>query len=106
MTLHYFTHDERQMDMVAKEMKHESYSNETSIARNYWYWELPTEFAANMWAIDWMNNNQAEMFELYELCVKYLDLIFADTDILCQLNDWQEDVRNGDIYPLCINEED
>ena len=101
MTLHYFSADERAADIVKKEIT----ISDGTIDTDYWYWELPTEFAANLWAIDYMNAHPEEMYELYELCAHYLQLIFNDDNILHQLADWQADVEDGIIYPLCIEEE-
>ena len=37
------------------------------------YWELPTEFAANMWVIDFVNNHIAAVEELCRIYLKYYD---------------------------------
>lgn len=102
MTLHYFSDDLRANDIAAKECKLADGTIETS----YWYWELPTEFAANEWAINWMNDNEDLFQDLYYLCMRHLEQIFNNENILQQLVDWQEGTKNGEYAPLCINEED
>lgn len=42
-----------------------------SYKRMSYYWELPIEFAANMWAVDFINNNIAaveELCNMWEVC--------------------------------------
>jgi len=42
---------------------------------DYWYWELPTEFSANMWAINYINTHKDDVNDLITLCNKYLSII-------------------------------
>lgn len=103
MTLHQFSDEVRDGDSAAKENR----VSDGTIDTDYWYWELPTEFAANMWAINWMNENPDLMAELYEICMDRLAVIFDDPDIIQQLEDWKDDIASGiEYYELVINEED
>lgn len=103
MTLHYFSEEAKESDKVAKENR----LSDSTIDTDYWYWELPTEFAANMWAINWMNENQELMAELYDFCMERLYAIFSDENILKQIEDWKYDIENGeDYYELMIEEDD
>lgn len=102
MTLHYFKDEDREQDKAAKE----SHASDKTIETNYWYWELPTEFAANMWALEWINNNIEDLRALHELCSKGLDSIYDDADVLQQILDWQAEViETGERTPLIISEE-
>lgn len=102
MTMPAFSREEKDNDIAAKENN----KSESSIETDYWYWELPTEFAANMWAINWINNNSVLAQELYDLCMNYLSEIFNNGDILNQLEDWVDCVKAGYYHPLYIEEED
>ncbi len=103
MTLHHFSNEIYNQDIAAKQSR----ISDGTIDTDYWYWELPTEFAANMWAITWMNENPDLMAELYELCMSHLYDIFNNESILEQLADWKYDMENGeDYYELVIEEDD
>ena len=102
MTLHYFTKEETDKDKAAKVANW----GKTGIEAHYVYWELPTEFAANMWAINWINTHIDELRELHEICSEGLDAIMSDPYIVEQLMDWQEEVMNGNTeLPFIIAEE-
>lgn len=101
MTLPAFSDNEKSGDIIAKQIT----ISEHTIESNYWYWELPTEFAANIWAINWINNNPILAEELYNICMEYLSKIFEDIEILSQLRDWTEELFEGNYSPLCIVEE-
>ena len=102
MTIHYFDQIDLENDAVAKDNR----LSDGTIDTNYWYWELPIEIAANMWAINWMNEHPAETQELYELCAESFEKIMSDEDILEQITDWQTAVESGEYEPLYIYEED
>ena len=103
MTLHYFSDEEINKDTVAKENR----LSDRTIDTDYWYWELPIEFDANMWAINFINKNPDWMISLNRLCQGYLYQIFNDENILEQLADWKYDMENGeDYYELVIEEDD
>ena len=101
MTLHYFEQSKFDADIAAKNIR----AGEHGIETNYWYWELPTEFAANMWAIDWMNEHPQEAEELGALCEEWMVKIFDDTDVKERLAQWQDDMKSGVYVPLCLEDE-
>ena len=103
MTLPNFTEEEHQQDIYNKNSRVSNCDIET----NYWYWELPTEFAANMWAINWVNSHIDEFCELNDIFNNWLELIYADEDITGQMYEWKALVEDGE-YPgeLFIYEED
>lgn len=106
MTLHQFNEADINLDYAAKQVKADA-TNGIDITTNYWYWELPTEFAANMWAIEWIENHPVELQELHNLCEEHCDRIFSDTEILVQVMEWRLNMEfGGEYYPLIINEED
>lgn len=71
----------------------------------YHYWELSTEFAANMWAIEWINSHPIELLELHKLCEEYCNKIFSNNDILAQIMLWRLNMEFGGKYaPLSIKE--
>ena len=99
----YFTEEERKTDKVAKN----NYTGTRSIETNYWYWELPTEFAANMCAINWVNTHIDELRDLHNLCSEWLDKIYDDANIFQQIMDWQDEIMETKEYkPLIIYEEE
>ena len=98
MTMHYFDKNAWDNDTAAKE----NVEGDGSIEVDYWYWELPLEFAANMWAIDWANSHPDEVEELTRLCFKWLRRIGNDPDIMQEIYDWLEDVKEGIKVPLCL----
>ena len=78
-----------------------------TINSHYHYWELDTEFAANMWVIEWVKNHPAELQELRNLCEEYCNEIFSNTEVMVQIIEWQLNIEfGGEYYPLTINEED
>ena len=102
-TLPSFTQDELDKDIFAKR----AHYHDGTIETNYWYWELDTEFSANMWAIEWMNTHFEELCDLNDLCAEWLEKIYSDPDIVRQIMEWQEEIVNGNEYiPLCISEEE
>ena len=90
-----FTEEEIDLNTSAKE----------AITNSFDYWLLPIEFSATMWAIDWVNTHQQEYEELQCIFASFFDLIYNDTDILTQINNWMDDVREGIIEDLFIIEE-
>lgn len=103
MTLPNFSADELEEEKVRKEIR--ALEN-SSIDINYWYWELPTELAANVWTINFINNNIELVEELQDLCKSHIEKILSDNNILQQLFDWQYDMMNGEDYRELIIEED
>lgn len=101
MTMHYFDKNAWDNDTAAKE----NVEGDGSIGIDYWYWELPIEFAANMWAINWANSHSKELKELTILCFKWLNIIGNDEDIMQAIADWQDDVKEGIMVPLCLEED-
>ena len=103
MTLHYFTEEEKEKDKAAKVQNR----GKTGIDAHYDYWELPTEFAANMWAINWLNTHYEELCDLHEVCRLGLNAIFDDQDIVEQIMVWQDAVSEGYTdMPFIISEDD
>lgn len=103
MTFHNFSEEARDTDRVAKE----NCTLNSSIETDYWYWELPTEFAANMWAIDWTNEHPTWVDELTKFCTKRMLEIIDNENILAQLTDYVYDIQHGEgPFPLYIEEED
>lgn len=47
-----------------------------------WYWHMPHEFAANIWAINFINNHFDKVCELEEIVESNLDKIYADDEIV------------------------
>lgn len=105
MTMSNFTEKEWNRDNNAKYKKHKN-TKASGIALNYWYWELPTEFAANLWAINFLNDHLDWAIELIDLCCKHLTKIFNDENIMEQLEDWMDDAENGIDEPLVIIEDE
>lgn len=105
MTMSNFTQKEWNRDNKAKYKKHKN-TDVTGIDLNYWYWELPIEFAANMWAINFLNEHFDWATELTELCYYHMAKIFNDENIMEQLNDWIDETADGSDEPLVIIEED
>lgn len=70
------------------------------------YWELPTEFAANVWAINWANAHNDEFNELHSLFGHFFNRIYNDSSVVAQIEDWMDDVAAGEDVDLCIEEED
>lgn len=102
MTLSNFSNNEAEQDSYAKSMN----VSDGSIDSQYWYWELPTEFAANMWAINWANTHPQEFEELRLLCKDYVMAIAEDANTMEQIDEWVEEIRSGNYIPLYIYEED
>lgn len=103
MTLHCFSKEIRETDRVAKE----NCISDGTISTNYWYWELPTEFAANMWAIDWANSHPDEVVELTTFCKNRIIEIVDDENVLAQLTDYVYDMQHGEgPFPLYIEEDE
>ncbi len=99
-TLPLFNQEEKDKDIFAKNTRY----HDGTIETNYWYWELPTEFAANMWAIEWINTHYKELCELSDLCAEGLEKIYDDPEILRQILDWKEEIAKGGEYiPLYIS---
>ena len=103
VTMSSFTEKEYEED---EQIKRNMVIPHSTIDSNYWYWELPIEFAANMWAINWANEHFNEVTELSALCDEYLSRIENDENVMEQLNDWLEEVAEGEYTPLYIYEED
>lgn len=104
MTLAAFDKIELDMDFLAIFAK--DCQKSASIETNYWYWELPTEFAANMWAINWINAHSNEMKELEEIFNRNLTKIYEDEDIIGQVYEWLAEVEDGEeVNELTIEED-
>lgn len=103
MTIPYFSTDE--FEEYEASLKAHPPSRE--IENSYWYWELPLEFSANMWAINWANNYMEEFQRLHHLCKYYINKIFDCQYIVDQIQQWMEDVQNGEwTGHIWIEEED
>ena len=96
VTLPNFSEEEHNLDICAKEV----------ITDNVTYWELPTEFAANVWAINWANSHVDEFNELHSLFGHFFNCIYSDSSVVAQIEDWMDDVAAGEDVDLCIEEED
>ena len=101
-TIHFFSNEEFESDFAAKENR----ISDGTIDTDYWYWELPIELAANMWAINWINEHPIEVKELYKLCVDHINQIMNDENVLEQVDDWRAKVKAGEYESLSIYEED
>ena len=101
MTMHHMPQEVWEADTAAKESK----EGDGSIDTNYWYWELPIEFAANMWAIEWANTHVEAVKELTKICFSWLEKIFNDEDVLEAIADWEANVEEGNLIPLCLEED-
>lgn len=106
MTIHQLDEDVVMFERVAKQLRAETVEDAT-YDLHCWYWELETEFSANMWAIEWIENHPAEFEELNRLCEEYGVQIFNNTEIMTQVIMWQLAMQFGEeYYPLTINEEE
>ena len=63
MTYRYFNDNEQVLYRLAKEFDH----GEDQFTWLYRYWSIPDEFAANMWAINFVNNHIDAVEELCEI---------------------------------------
>lgn len=103
MTIPYFSTDE--FEEYEASLKVRPASRE--IENSYWYWELPLEFSANMWAINWANNHMEEFQRLHYLCKYHINKIFNCQYIIDQIQQWMYDVQNGEwVGHIWIEEED
>lgn len=96
MTLSNFTEEEMLLDSIFKDDTHDSFE----------YWDLPVELAANVWAIKWVETHKEEYQALYNLFATGLRAIYDDKDVMEQINDWMDDVMDGDDSDLIIVEDD
>lgn len=102
---HYLTMPNFSSDEILTEQKQKARTKKKpSIKTNYWYWELPMEFSANLWAIQFINRHIEWIKELTSLCNDFLKKIYEDENIMEQINDWVEDVKMGIDVPLIIDE--
>ena len=105
LTMPNFTAKEIASDDKAKDKQtRRNKGKSVTIDVNYWYWELPIEFAANLWMINFINAHKDWVIDLYNLCEKHLTAIFNDDDINEQLQDWLADAADGIDEPLVIIE--
>lgn len=103
ITLHYFNEEVRASNIAEKN----DHIHDDTIETNYWYWELPTEFAANMWAIEWVNEHPFWAAELTGFCKNRVIEMLDDENILTQLTDYVYDIQHGEgSFPLYIIEEE
>lgn len=101
MTLAAFDDVEMEKEFIAKDCR-----KPASIETNYWYWELPTEFAANSWAINWANTHPEEIKELEEIFERNLTAIYEDEDIMGQVYEWLARAEDGEeVSELTIDED-
>lgn len=97
MTIDNFSEEEMLIDTMDKE----------NLQDNFAYWDLPVELAANVWALNWINTHKIEYKILYTIFKSYLQMIAEDEDIIEQIQDWMDDVLDGDTdADLFIVEED
>ena len=97
MTIENFSEEEMLIDTMDKE----------NLRDNFAYWSLPVELAANVWAINWINAHAGEYTVLYALFKSYLSAMADDEDIMEQVQDWMDDVLDGNTdVDLFIVEED
>lgn len=68
-----FSFDER-MDFYEK--KKPSHTEEEA----YEYWYVPDEYAANKWAIEYINTHIKAVLGLYDICTKYWSRITREAD--------------------------
>ena len=69
-TMNFFGSEDLEADSTAKfVLSMDGYSQDTMVK----YWELPMEFAANVWAIDFVNNNIDAVEELCGIYRKYYE---------------------------------
>ena len=61
-----------------------------------WYWHMPHEFAANIWAINFINNHFDEVRELEEIIENSLDKIYADDEIISALDKLLNQLKEED----------
>lgn len=67
-TINYFNDNDYSNDRIAKFiLMLDDYSHERMIK----YWELPMEFSANMWVIDFVNKHITAVEELCSIYLKY-----------------------------------
>ena len=71
-TIKNFTTDERKDDTFAKFILG---MNEDYYSRMMQYWELPMEFSANMWVVDFINNHINAVEELCSIYMKYYEAV-------------------------------
>ena len=64
-TMDYFTEADLEEDCLAKNV---IFFMDSSCAQMHAYWDLPMEFAANMWAVDFINSH---IDAVNELCAIY-----------------------------------
>lgn len=96
MTFFNFDENERELDNSAKEV----------IDNNFDYWDLPTEFAANIWTINWVEDHAAAYNELLEMFKACFIAISEDEDIVAQIYDWMDEVMIDPELELIIVEGD
>ena len=97
MTLGNFSEEEMLIDAMDKE----------NLTDNFAYWDQPVELAANVWAINWINSHVGEYKVLYKIFSTYLSAIAEDENVISQIQDWMDDVLDGDTdADLFIVEED
>lgn len=70
-TIPAFSNAELMLYQIAKNFTAEDFTNmETEQEKFNYYWELPDEFAANMWVINFVNNNIEAVEELCNIWMK------------------------------------
>jgi len=77
ITFKFFTKEEKALFELSKQFDHGESDQE-------WlnkYWEIPDEFAANIWAINFINNHIEAVEELCSIYIKDWPAIFEETTI-------------------------
>ena len=76
-TLKYFSGNELSLYALAKEFDH----GETEQEWFNYYWMIPDEFAANIWEVNFINDNILAVEELCQIYINDWFLIFEETTI-------------------------
>ena len=89
LTLSSFTEKEYKDLMDTIEMANEAVKlnpKEKEYFNFDWYWHMPHEFAANIWAINFINNHFDKIYALEKIVETNLNIIYNDNNIIAALN--------------------
>ena len=92
-TLSNFSKEEREQIEIEKE-KIDTERN--TIDRNYRYFELPTEFSASWWAIQFINNHLDWMEDLFNLCKRNFESILNDKKVMACIEEYYDNVNTAE----------
>lgn len=96
LTLSSFTKEEYESFMDTLEMAHKAVKLNPKAKEHFnldWYWHMPHEFAANIWAIDFINNHFDKVCALEKIVKTNLDTIYGDNDIVADLYQWLDQLN-------------